>query len=57
MNDAQLEEVNINNMKRVSKERIRYLIKAATNSKHIKKLCMANTAISDAEARVMFFLF
>ena len=39
-------------MKRVSKERIRALIRAATNSKNLKKLHMANTAISDQEARV-----
>lgn len=41
-------------MKRVSKERIRGLIYAASNSKYIKKLSMANTAISDAEARVSY---
>ncbi|CAI4227290.1 unnamed protein product [Auanema sp. JU1783] len=49
--DDTLTEVNINNMKRVSKERIRTLISAACNSKHITKLSMANTAISDSEAR------
>lgn len=50
-NDEDLTEVNINNMKRVSKERIRSLISAACNSNHIKKLSLANTAISDSEAR------
>lgn len=39
-------------MKRLSKERIKKLIKAACASKHIEKLSMANTAISDQEARV-----
>lgn len=55
-NDEKLEEVNINNMKRVSKERIRSLIRAASNSKYLKKLCMANTAISDSEARPLIEL-
>ncbi|VDP36568.1 unnamed protein product [Heligmosomoides polygyrus] len=50
-NDEEMQEVNINNMKRVSKERIRKLISAACASKHITKLSMANTAISDSEAR------
>ncbi|VDM72872.1 unnamed protein product, partial [Strongylus vulgaris] len=50
--DEDMTEVNINNMKRVSKERIRKLITAACASKHIHKLSMANTAISDSEARV-----
>lgn len=50
-------EVNINNMKRISKERIRALIKASCASKHIKKLSLANTAISDQEARVSVLLF
>ncbi|ETN85504.1 Tropomodulin [Necator americanus] len=50
-NDEDMKEVNINNMKRVSKERIRKLITAACASKHITKLSMANTAISDSEAR------
>ncbi|EFO90715.1 CRE-UNC-94 protein [Caenorhabditis remanei] len=49
--DTDLKEVNINNMKRVSKERIRTLIEAACNSKHIEKFSLANTAISDSEAR------
>lgn len=49
--DTDLKEVNINNMKRVSKERIRSLIEAACNSKHIEKFSLANTAISDSEAR------
>uniref|UniRef100_A0AC35FCP3 Tropomodulin n=1 Tax=Panagrolaimus sp. PS1159 TaxID=55785 RepID=A0AC35FCP3_9BILA len=49
--DSALTEVNINNMKRVSKERIRNLISAATHSKHITKLSMSNTAIGDSEAR------
>ncbi|GMR53465.1 hypothetical protein PMAYCL1PPCAC_23660 [Pristionchus mayeri] len=46
-----IKEVNINNMKRLSKERIRTLIKAACASKHIEKLSMANISISDSEAR------
>lgn len=49
--DENLTEININNLKRTSKERIKSLIKAACASKHIKKLSMANTAISDQEAR------
>ncbi|KAL3106043.1 hypothetical protein niasHT_022224 [Heterodera trifolii] len=49
--DVKLEEVNLNNLKRVSKERIRSMLRAASKSKHLKKLCMANTAISDQEAR------
>ncbi|VDK71401.1 unnamed protein product [Litomosoides sigmodontis] len=49
--DEMVTEVNINNMKRVSKERIKALIKASCASKHIKKLSLANTAISDQEAR------
>jgi tropomodulin len=49
--DSNLTEVNINNMKRISKERIRNLISAATHSSHITKLSMSNTAISDSEAR------
>uniref|UniRef100_A0A914YL33 Tropomodulin n=1 Tax=Panagrolaimus superbus TaxID=310955 RepID=A0A914YL33_9BILA len=54
--DAALTEVNINNMKRVSKERIRNLISAATHSTHITKLSMSNTAIGDSEARVRDFV-
>jgi tropomodulin len=54
--DSKLTEVNINNMKRISKERIRNLISAATHSSHITKLSMSNTAISDSEARVCFCL-
>ncbi|VDK17324.1 unnamed protein product [Anisakis simplex] len=49
--DEELTEVNINNLKRTSKERIKSLIRAACASKHIKKLTMANTGISDQEAR------
>ncbi|KAI6210395.1 Tropomodulin [Aphelenchoides besseyi] len=49
--DSALTEVNINNMKRVSKERIRKLIRAAANSQHLQKLTMSNTAIDDQEAR------
>ncbi|VDM41064.1 unnamed protein product [Toxocara canis] len=49
--DENLTEVNINNLRRTSKERIKNLIKAACASKHIKKLAMANTGISDQEAR------
>uniref|UniRef100_A0A1I7WB38 Tropomodulin n=1 Tax=Heterorhabditis bacteriophora TaxID=37862 RepID=A0A1I7WB38_HETBA len=49
--DEDMKEVNINNMKRVSKEKIRALITAACASKHITKLTMANTAITDSEAR------
>uniref|UniRef100_A0A914EMD2 Tropomodulin n=1 Tax=Acrobeloides nanus TaxID=290746 RepID=A0A914EMD2_9BILA len=54
--DSNLTEVNINNMKRVSKERIRNLIKSAKHSKHITKLSLANTAISDSEARELIEL-
>lgn len=50
-NDESLTEININNMKRVSKERIRHLIKTVSKSTYLKKLCMANTAIGDSEAR------
>lgn len=50
-NEENMIEVNINNMKRVSKEKIRRLITAACASKYIEKLSMANTAISDSEAR------
>uniref|UniRef100_A0AC34QUG7 Tropomodulin n=1 Tax=Panagrolaimus sp. JU765 TaxID=591449 RepID=A0AC34QUG7_9BILA len=46
-----LKDVNINNMKRVSKERIRSLIDAARNSKHIEQFSLSNTAIGDVEAR------
>ncbi|KAK6060619.1 Tropomodulin [Cooperia oncophora] len=46
-----MKEVNINNMKRISKEQITKLISAACESDHITKLSMANTAISDNEAR------
>lgn len=38
-------------MKRVSKERIRKLIRSACASKHLTKLTMSNTAIDDQEAR------
>lgn len=51
-NDEMLTEININNMKRISKERIKALIKASCASKHVRKLSLANTAISDQEARV-----
>ncbi|CAJ0571325.1 unnamed protein product, partial [Mesorhabditis spiculigera] len=50
-NDSSLKTVNINNMKRVSKEKIRQLIDAASNSKHIESLSLSNTAIADTEAR------
>ncbi|KAI6242418.1 Tropomodulin [Aphelenchoides fujianensis] len=49
--DQALTEVNINNMKRISKERIRKLIRSACNSKHLTKLSLSNTAIDDQEAR------
>lgn len=49
--DASLTEVNINNMKRISKERIRKLIRSACSSKHLTKLSLSNTAIDDQEAR------
>ncbi|GMT28438.1 hypothetical protein PFISCL1PPCAC_19735, partial [Pristionchus fissidentatus] len=49
--DEGMKEVNINNMKRLSKERIRSIVKAACSSKHIEKLSMANISISDSEAR------
>jgi tropomodulin len=50
--DSDLTEINLNNMKHVSKERIRTLIKSAAKSGHLTKLTLANTAITDAEARV-----
>ncbi|CAJ0946693.1 unnamed protein product, partial [Mesorhabditis belari] len=50
-NDSSLKTVNINNMKRVSKEKIRQLIDAASNSKHIESFSLSNTAIADTEAR------
>ncbi|VDN53698.1 unnamed protein product, partial [Dracunculus medinensis] len=50
-NEKNLTEININNMKRISKERIKALIRAACGNKQIRKLSMANTAISDQEAR------
>ncbi|KAK5977956.1 Tropomodulin [Trichostrongylus colubriformis] len=50
-NDEEMKEININNMKRISKEQIVKLISAACDSNHITKLSMANTAISDNEAR------
>ncbi|XGW19258.1 hypothetical protein V3C99_003244 [Haemonchus contortus] len=49
--DEDMKEININNMKRISKEQISRLISAACESNHITKLSMANTAISDNEAR------
>uniref|UniRef100_A0A915PB34 Tropomodulin n=2 Tax=Meloidogyne TaxID=189290 RepID=A0A915PB34_9BILA len=54
--DTSLNEININNMKRISKERIRQMIRAATKSKNLKKLSLANTAISDQEARPLLEL-
>uniref|UniRef100_A0A1I7YYL8 Tropomodulin n=1 Tax=Steinernema glaseri TaxID=37863 RepID=A0A1I7YYL8_9BILA len=48
--DEELTEVNINNMA-VSRERIRNLIKAATSSAHLEKLCMAGVEMKDSEAR------
>jgi len=50
-NDTGLKEVNINNMKTVPKERIKQLIEAAAQSTNLEKLSLANTAISDPEAR------
>lgn len=38
-------------MKRLPKERIRKLIRSATNAKHLTKLSLSNTAIDDQEAR------
>lgn len=55
--DKEMTEINLNNMKRVPKERIKALIKSATQSSHLEKLSMANTAITDAEARVSLFYF
>ncbi|KAK6011942.1 Tropomodulin, partial [Ostertagia ostertagi] len=54
--DEDMKEVNVNNMKRISKrchlqEQITKLISAACESNHITKLSMANTAMSDNEAR------
>ncbi|CAK5062352.1 unnamed protein product [Meloidogyne enterolobii] len=54
--DTSLNEININNMKRISKERIRQMIRAATKSKNLQKLSLANTAISDQEARPLLEL-
>lgn len=50
-NDEEMTEVNVNNMKRISKEEMNKLITAACSSDHITKLCMANTAMSDSEAK------
>uniref|UniRef100_A0A0K0DS93 Tropomodulin n=2 Tax=Strongyloides stercoralis TaxID=6248 RepID=A0A0K0DS93_STRER len=50
-NDPAMKEVNINNMKSISKERLRCLIEKALNSDYLTKLSMANTAMSDSEAR------
>uniref|UniRef100_A0A0N5BWH4 Tropomodulin n=1 Tax=Strongyloides papillosus TaxID=174720 RepID=A0A0N5BWH4_STREA len=50
-NDPTMKEVNINNMKSISKERLRCLIEKATKSSYLTKLLMANTAMSDSEAR------
>uniref|UniRef100_A0A7E4V0U7 Tropomodulin n=1 Tax=Panagrellus redivivus TaxID=6233 RepID=A0A7E4V0U7_PANRE len=54
--DESLTEVNINNMKRISKERIRSLINSAAKSKVLTKLSMSNTAIGDSEARELVTL-
>ncbi len=50
--DELLVEVNLNNMKRVSRERMRTLVRSAAASSHLRKLSLANTAITDSEARV-----
>jgi hypothetical protein len=55
--DPSLEEVNLNNLKRLSKERIRALIRAACKSKTLKRFSLANTAIADSEARVIIIYF
>ncbi|PAV85848.1 hypothetical protein WR25_09118 [Diploscapter pachys] len=54
--DEHLTEVNLNNMKRVSKERIHALMKAAQKSTHIEKISLANTAIGDQEAQLLVHL-
>ncbi|CEF65582.1 FI20012p1 [Strongyloides ratti] len=51
VNDPTMKEVNINNMKSISKERLRCLIDKAIKSDYLTKLSMANTAMSDSEAR------
>ncbi len=50
--DPELTDVNLNNMKRIPKERIKACIQAVKESTHIQKFSLANTAITDAEARV-----
>uniref|UniRef100_A0A914WWF9 Phytanoyl-CoA hydroxylase-interacting protein-like C-terminal domain-containing protein n=1 Tax=Plectus sambesii TaxID=2011161 RepID=A0A914WWF9_9BILA len=50
--DSEMTDINLNNMKRVPKERIKTLIKTAAQSTHLRKFSLANTAITDAEARM-----
>ena len=50
--DETLTEVNINNMKHVSRERLISIIDAAKQSTSIQSLAMCNTAMTDKEAAV-----
>ncbi|KRZ60873.1 Tropomodulin [Trichinella nativa] len=49
-NDPSLTEVNINNMKTISRENVKKLIEAAKCSTHLENFFLANTALSDADA-------
>ncbi|KFD58804.1 hypothetical protein M513_00497 [Trichuris suis] len=49
-NDSSLTEVNVNNMKSLSREELRGLIEAAACSDHLQVLKLANTALLDADA-------
>jgi hypothetical protein len=51
-NDSTLTEVNVNNMKHISRERIKALIDCAKKSHSLQKLSLCNTAITDKEAEV-----
>uniref|UniRef100_A0A5S6QBI1 Tropomodulin n=1 Tax=Trichuris muris TaxID=70415 RepID=A0A5S6QBI1_TRIMR len=49
-NDSSLTEVNLNNMKSLSREELRGLIEAAACSDHLQVLKLANTALVDSDA-------
>ncbi|CDW54403.1 tropomodulin family protein [Trichuris trichiura] len=49
-NDSSLTEVNVNNMKSLSREELRALIEAAACSDHLQVLKLANTALLDSDA-------